>query len=156
MAVYRILSLDGGGSWSLLQVMALQAIFGEGARGHDVLKNFNFVAANSGGSIVMGGLLTNKPLGELKDFFLNQQARQSIFKSLPFELDEGPKPLRSVWNRTLSLMTPIGAKYQTSAKLEGLRSLLGPTGDMSLLESAPRFFSPTRQASAFSGVRLRL
>lgn len=136
MGSYHILSLDGGGSWSLLQVMALQAIYGISARGHDVLKNFDFVAANSGGSIVMGGLLTNKPLSELKDFFLSHDARQSIFKHLPFDLDEGPKPLKSVWNRTMSLVTSaaIGAKYQTSAKLEGLRSLLGPTGDMSLPE----------------------
>ena len=134
MGAYRILSLDGGGSWSLLQVMALQAIYGKGVRGHDVLKNFDFVAANSGGSIVMGGLLTNKPLGELKDFFLNQQARQSIFKSLPFELDEGPKPLKSLWNRAMRRFTSVGAKYQTGAKLQGLRSLLGPTGDKSLLE----------------------
>jgi hypothetical protein len=51
---YRILCLDGGGRWSLISVMALQKIFGERARGYDILASFDLVAANSGGSIVLG------------------------------------------------------------------------------------------------------
>src|SRR5215467_16317599 len=66
---YRILCLDGGGRWSLISVMALQAIFGERAKGHDILKSFDLVAANSGGSIVLGGLIENKSLSELLDSF---------------------------------------------------------------------------------------
>src|SRR6516162_1655165 len=58
---YRILCLDGGGRWSLISVMALQAIFGEHAKGHDILKGFDLVAANSAGSIVLGvSLRTNR------------------------------------------------------------------------------------------------
>ena len=30
---YRILSLDGGGTWALLQVMALQRLYGRNAGG---------------------------------------------------------------------------------------------------------------------------
>ncbi|MGO9362727.1 MAG: patatin-like phospholipase family protein, partial [Rhodomicrobium sp.] len=66
---YRILCLDGGGRWSLISVMALQKIFGERARGHDILANFDLVAANSGGSLVLGGLAGNMPLVELLELF---------------------------------------------------------------------------------------
>src|SRR5262249_45337613 len=66
---YRILCLDGGGRWSLISVMALQRLFGENARGHEVLANFDLVAANSGGSIVLGALAENMPLDRLLDFF---------------------------------------------------------------------------------------
>ncbi len=134
MSAYRILSLDGGGSWALLQVMALQAIYGAKCHGHDVLKDFNLVAANSGGSIVLGGLLTNKPLNEILAFFLDAGARKSVFKNLPFDFEPGNKPLRSVWNQTMSFISPVGAKYATSAKYDGLRGLLDPAGDKTLLE----------------------
>lgn len=58
MAEFRILSLDGGGSWALIQVRALTAIFerllrkgAAGITGHDVLRHFDFAAANSGGTL---------------------------------------------------------------------------------------------------------
>src|SRR5215468_9384159 len=66
---YRILCLDGGGRWSLISVMALQSVFGARAKGHDILQGFDLVAANSGGSIVLGGLVENKSLAELIDLF---------------------------------------------------------------------------------------
>src|SRR4051794_33926817 len=71
---HRILSLDGGGRWSLISVMALQRIFGERARGHDILNNFDLVAANSGGSIVLGALAENMPLNMLLDVFCTSGA----------------------------------------------------------------------------------
>lgn len=46
--VYRILSLDRGGTWSLIQVKALMALYGESTSGHTVLKDFDLVAGNSG------------------------------------------------------------------------------------------------------------
>ena len=46
---FRVLSLDGGGAWALIEVRALMALYGEGATGHQVLKNFDLVDANSGG-----------------------------------------------------------------------------------------------------------
>jgi patatin-like phospholipase/acyl hydrolase len=56
---YRILSLDGGGTWALIQVKALIALYDNepATSGHDVLRDFDLVAANSGGSIFLGGLL---------------------------------------------------------------------------------------------------
>ena len=51
---FRILSLDGGGSWALIQVRALQAIYGDpDKKGHEILSDFDMVAANSGGSIMI-------------------------------------------------------------------------------------------------------
>ncbi|MFN0219037.1 MAG: patatin-like phospholipase family protein [Hyphomicrobium sp.] len=132
MAAYRILSLDGGGSWALIEVMALQAIYGEHCPGHEVLKHFDLATANSGGSIVLGGLLTNKPLSEVLNFFLQADARTRVFDRLPFDFDKEGKPLRSVWNQTLSFISPVGARYRTSSKFTGLRGLLDPTGDRTL------------------------
>ena len=62
---YNILSLDGGGSWSLIQVKCLQKLFREEATGHEILRHFHLVAANSGGSIVLAGLIANLPLSAI-------------------------------------------------------------------------------------------
>lgn len=112
---YRILSLDGGGAWALIEVKALISLFGEAATGHQVLSEFDLVAANSGGSLVLGGLLKNMPLNELLDMFLDQRTRESIFSSL-----SNPAPL-------YALLRPfgIGPKYSTKAKLDGITGALG-------------------------------
>ena len=52
VVMHNILSLDGGGSWAIIQVMTLQKLYGDAAPGSHVLKNFDLVVANSGGSIV--------------------------------------------------------------------------------------------------------
>ena len=80
MEVHRILSLDSGGVWAMLQVMALQKLFGLHARGHDVLRSFNLAAASGGGSIVLAGLAMNMTLQEILDkFFINKANREKIF-----------------------------------------------------------------------------
>ncbi len=134
-SAFRILSLDGGGSWALLQVMALIRMYGPETRGHDVLADFDLVAANSGGSLTLGGLLTDKPLSEILDRnFLDEAQRRRVFAALPFQLDQGDKPLRSIWNRLMQRVANVGAKYRTEAKLDGLRALLAPEGDRTLSE----------------------
>ena len=45
--MYRILSLDGGGTWSLIQVKALIALYSKDTSGHAVLRAFDLVAADS-------------------------------------------------------------------------------------------------------------
>ena len=94
---YRILSLDGGGTWALLQVMALQNFFRD-ALGHEVLRDFDLVAANSGGSITAGGLVTNLPLSEILDYFCDHSMRSKIFNPLPFALVWG-SPFRYIFHR---------------------------------------------------------
>ena len=117
---YKILTLDGGGSWAVLEVMALAAMYGDAAVGHAVLDDFDLVAANSGGSIVLGGLLTNRALADLRDnFFLNSAKRKTVFVARG-GIDIVQNVLR------------VGPKYDTAAKLAGLRTLLGAPGDVTL------------------------
>lgn len=114
MTYYNILSLDGGGTWALLQVRALQSLFGVEARGHDVLRNFRLVAATSGGGIVAAGLWRNFKLSELAQVFLNEAIRRSLFAPLPF------------YSRSrLWRLIGIGPKYRAAAKLTGLKEVLG-------------------------------
>ena len=50
--------------------------------GHEVLRDFSLVAANSGGSIVLGGLLANKPLSEIVELYKSMSTRNRIFHRL--------------------------------------------------------------------------
>jgi len=122
---YRILCLDGGGRWSLITVMALQRIFGDTARGHDVLKNFDLVAANSGGSIVLGGLIENMSLDRLLDLFCTSGL---LF---PPESLFSPRRLYHWFTRRF---LHIGPKYDTRKKLTRLTELLANFGSEKLID----------------------
>ena len=114
---YRILGLDGGGAWALIEVKVLINLFGSGTKGHDVLKAFDLVAANSGGSIVLGGLVENLTLEELLAFFNDQTKRQQIFS-----------PTKSWGDDILHGTLGFGPKYNAEAKLAALESLLPKAG----------------------------
>ncbi len=118
---YHILSLDGGGSWAQIQVRVLIDLFGANASGHEVLKNFDLVAANSGGSIVVAGLIENYTLTEILNFFLDETIRKSIFSQLPWY--QKLNPLRWV------LPSP---QFSTNQKLLGLKNVLKTTGMQAL------------------------
>ena len=120
---FRILSLDGGGTWALIQVCALKTVFGSGqVKGHDVLKAFDLAIGNSGGSIVLGALLANMSLDDLLGFFSNTAKLDSIF--VPASIAEDPV---SYFLRHF-LDQDIGPKYDAAAKLTGLSAALSPTG----------------------------
>jgi hypothetical protein len=113
LMAYRILSLDGGGTWALLQAIALAEIYGHDATGHKVLKDFDMAVANSGGSIVLAGLMADFPLSRLIALFGTAAQVQSIFVKLNlFEKIANPP-----------------AKYSTEKKLTGLRAVLQADGD---------------------------
>lgn len=114
---YRILSLDGGGIWSLLQVMALKKLYGDGTSGHTVLEDFNLVAANSGGSFVLGGLVENLTLGQLFDYFQDKTKREAIFS-----------PNNSLLYWFLRKIARVGPKHSTEAKLKAIRDFLPNRG----------------------------
>jgi hypothetical protein len=76
---YKILSLDGGGTWAIIQVMILQDRYGNDAFGHEILEKYNMAIANSGGSIVLAGLCLNMKLSEIRDLFENEKILKSIF-----------------------------------------------------------------------------
>lgn len=115
MARRRILSLDGGGAWAMLEVWSLIQAYGAHTRGHDVLAEFDLAASNSGGSLVLGGLLMDITLAELMELFRNEGRRKQIFAA------GGNWP----------------ARYRAEGKLAGLRTVLGAT-DGPLPEVASR------------------
>ena len=137
MAQYRILSLDGGGAWALIQVKALIGLFsanglGTDVTGHQVLKKFDLVVGNSGGTITIGGLIKNMTLSDLLAFFLNQAQRESIFVRAGFFADPVAHLLQPIG---------IGPKYDAAAKLVGLKAILGPTGE-AMVADVPRMVGP--------------
>lgn len=115
MEKYKILSLDGGGSWALVQAMALRRIFGD-IPGREILAHFDLVVANSGGSIVAAGLAENYKPSQLEQLFLNEATRKSIFSNLGFTQ-------KSFITRVTRLFG-IGPKYSAQAKYEGLKNVL--------------------------------
>lgn len=120
---FRILSLDGGGAWALIEVDTLINLYGADTKGHAVLANFDLVAANSGGSLVLGGLVENLTLADLRSLFLDQTKRQSIFS-----------PTRSWGDRALQDMIGLGPKYSAQAKLAAIEQQLPMTGAVAMAQ----------------------
>jgi hypothetical protein len=118
---YRILSLDGGGAWSLIQVRALIELYGGTATGHQVLQNFDLAAANSGGSLVLAGLVEDLPLAAVLQYFMDEQKRRSLFP-----------PPTMVGDEVLHQLLGVGPKYSATAKLPAIERLLPRTGDRPL------------------------
>src|ERR1700722_756777 len=110
---YKILSLDGGGAWALIQVKALQRLYGADINGHAVLSKFDMAVANSGGSIVLGGLLEDRPLSNVLGYFMDENSRRSIFQPTGDFLDD-----------VLSKLLRSGPKSSTTKKLPALQRLL--------------------------------
>lgn len=121
--LFRILSLDGGGSWALIQARALQKLFGEQARGHHILSRFDLVAANSAGSLVLGGLLKDMALDEIVFLFKDQAMREKLFSRLGLD---------HLLDKILQLTLKLGPKYSSARKLEGLRGILDEIADTPL------------------------
>jgi hypothetical protein len=116
MENYKILSLDGGGSWALLQALALQHIYqtkypDRTVTGHEVLRDFDMVIANSGGSIVLAGLCCDFTLEGIIGLFNKQENRQRIFHKLRLVDKYFPAFLTGKF---------IGPRYAASKKLEAL------------------------------------
>ena len=114
---FRILSLDGGGAWSLIQVQTLINLYSGETRGNEVLTEYDLVAANSGGSLVLAGLVENLKLSDLLLLFMDESKRRSIFS-----------PTRNIGNDALQSLAGIGPKYSAEAKLPAIERLLPQTG----------------------------
>ncbi|HXD94188.1 MAG TPA: patatin-like phospholipase family protein [Bacteroidia bacterium] len=108
---YSILSLDGGGTWALIQVRVLQQRYGDDATGHSVLRNYDLVIANSGGSLVLAAMCMNHPLSKIAEMFLNENVLQTIFVKKPFFY-------YAPW------IKHFFPRFRTMAKIEGLRKQL--------------------------------
>jgi hypothetical protein len=118
---FHILSLDGGGSWALIEVRALMSLYGNDATGHQVLRNFDLVAANSGGSLVLAGLIEDLALEEILQYFMDENKRRSIFS-----------PTTNPGDTIFRELLGVGPKYSADAKLPAIERLLPKTGDAPL------------------------
>lgn len=128
---FRILSLDGGGTWGLIEVRALIELYGDATPGNDVLRRFDLVAGCSAGSIVLAGLVENKTLGDILLLFKDEANRRTIFS-----------PTKALADQALHRLVGIGPKYSAAAKLPALERLLPRTGDTSLREVAAGVMGP--------------
>jgi hypothetical protein len=123
-AKYKILSLDGGGSWSILQVLALKDIFqkkypNKEIKGHEVLRHFDLVIANSGGSMVLAALACNWTFDEIIKLFDDKAIRERIFKRLNFRQRYFPTNLMQLFG-----VKSVGTRYSTTAKKKALVDIL--------------------------------
>lgn len=120
MPKFKILSLDGGGSWALVQIRILQKIYGEKRSGHDVLKEFDMVIANSGGSLALAAMANGYNLDQIADIYLNEKKRNSVFSKLGWFEDLQSKILN---------LFKVGPKYSASRKLIALKKILNVIAD---------------------------
>ncbi len=113
---YKILSLDGGGSWALIQARVLLDIYGD-INGHELLKKFDMAIANSGGSLVLACLCNDMKLSEVISVFRTAAQRKQVFSRLSFW-----EKLR--WRNIISLTNVLGPKYSMERKVKGLVNVL--------------------------------
>lgn len=123
-APYKILSLDGGGTWALLQVLTLQHLFeikypDREVRGHEVLRHFDLVIANSGGSMVLAALCCNWTFSNTIAIFEDKDKRSQIFSKL--SKSERYFPVNLLHSLGI---TSIGSRYSTTRKVAALRDIL--------------------------------
>jgi predicted acylesterase/phospholipase RssA len=130
---YRILALDGGGTFCLIQAKALANLY-PGQSGHEVLSHFDMVAGCSGGSIVAAALVDGKSPAEILDLFLDRGNRMQLFSPLPVQ-----DKLIHLGTRLLSslglLKAPFGPRFSTRQKLDFLHRILPHAGRMSMRQA---------------------
>lgn len=118
---HRILSLDGGGSWALLQAMILNDLFPRES-GHQVLNRFDTVTANSGGSIVAAALAVDMSPQQIVDYFRNDDARGRMFTPTKPGIFSHFK----TWLvESLAQKARVGYRYSMAAKQTQLRQVFG-------------------------------
>ena len=128
--MYKILSLDGGGSWAILQLLTLNERY-PGWSGHQVLKEYDLVIANSGGSIVLAALAENWPLTQALSLFENRGIRESIFSKNRFMERFFPTDYTRLFGA-------FGPKYSAKRKGEAFKRLF-PEIDKRQMCELPEF-----------------
>jgi hypothetical protein len=117
---YRILSLDGGGVWAVIEMRALMRLYGEQTRGRAVLGQFDLVASNSAGSVMLAAMIEDYTLTEVLGLLRDDATRRTIF--VPIPLIKRVNPV--TWF--------LGPRWSTEEKLAGLRAQFPATGDLTL------------------------
>ncbi|WP_298497676.1 patatin-like phospholipase family protein [uncultured Algibacter sp.] len=114
--MYNILSLDGGGSWAIIQLLTLKDRYGN-VSGHEILQKYDLVIANSGGSIVLAALAENWTIDKALTLFKDKDIRESIFSENTFKDRFFPVD----YLRLLKL--PFGPKYSSKQKKDSFETL---------------------------------
>lgn len=129
--MYNILSLDGGGSWAIIQLLTLKDRYGN-VGGHEILQKFDLVIANSGGSIVLAALAENWTLEKALTLFDDKTIRENIFSENTFKDRFFPVD----YLRLLGL--PFGPKYSSKRKKESFETLFKEVNKRQMSE-LPKF-----------------
>jgi len=124
--MYKILSLDGGGSWSILQLLMLKEKHGN-ISGHELLKHYDLVIANSGGSIVLAALCENLKLSEAQNLFDNGVFLKQVFSKTKWRERFFPTDY-------LGLFGSIGPKYSTKRKKEAFENTFSEVNKRQMAE----------------------
>jgi hypothetical protein len=77
---FRILSLDGGGTWALVQARVLLDRYPDDPSGHEILRKYDMAIANSGGSLVLALLCADFKPSKIVSIFNDVNVLQAIFK----------------------------------------------------------------------------
>jgi len=112
---YKILSLDGGGSWALIQARVLKDIYGD-VFGHEILRQFDMAIANSGGSLVLASLCCDLKPSEIIDIFKTKEKRNKVFSPIGWRYASLIEPIIKLFTK--------GPRYYTKEKLEALTQIL--------------------------------
>lgn len=131
--MYKILSLDGGGSWAILQLLTLKERYKDevpGLNGHEILQKFDMVIANSGGSIVLCALAENWTIDEALALFDKKEIRERIFSKNTF--------WETFWPVSVTKLFSLGPKYSSSRKYEAFRKLF-PKAHKMTMDKLPDF-----------------
>jgi patatin-like phospholipase/acyl hydrolase len=131
--MYKILSLDGGGSWAIIQLLTLKDRYGN-LNGHEILKKFDLVIANSGGSIVLAALAEDYSIDKAITLFQNQKNREQIFHKNTFKDRYFPVDYLGLFN------AGFGPKYSATKKKEAFENLF-PEIDKVQMNELPKLIS---------------
>lgn len=128
--MYKILSLDGGGSWAIIQLLTLKDRYGN-LNGHQILQKFDLIIANSGGSIVLAALAENYTLDKAIALFKEKRNRELIFHKNTFKDRYFPVDYLGLFN------AGFGPKYSAKRKKEAFESLF-PEIDKIQMDEFPK------------------
>ena len=108
-----VLSLDGGGSFAGVLAVALGRLYGDDTPGREIIRSFDLVAANSGGSIVLAALCCNYTPRQVAGFYADAATVRQMYSPRWSEVFKPITPLR--------LLFP---PYSSSGKQKALATLL--------------------------------
>lgn len=78
MKTGKVLSLSGGGTWAMIEAKALAVLFPD-MSGIQILNQFDVAIANSGGSIVLAGLIADMTPNEIVSLFVDQVMLNQLY-----------------------------------------------------------------------------